>query len=69
MEHVAKHLEKATSGREAPITLGGPNDPTLMKWASGPDIAIVKLDSSGWKLNYPFCLSRNSEAATDMIGA
>ncbi|PSR85904.1 hypothetical protein BD289DRAFT_347825, partial [Coniella lustricola] len=54
MEHVARHLEKAALGQEAPVIFGGPTDGTLMSWATRPDVAVVKLVAPGhWQLNKP----------------
>ncbi|KAH6652923.1 hypothetical protein BKA67DRAFT_304818 [Truncatella angustata] len=47
MEHVAKHLERASSGLESMITFGGMNDPTLMNWVLRPDVAVVQQDAQG----------------------
>ncbi|KAK9421538.1 hypothetical protein SUNI508_05773 [Seiridium unicorne] len=61
MEHVAKHLEKAATGLEAPITFGGDHDPTLMTWVLRSDVAVVKSDGKGiWALNNPLKPERGS---------
>ncbi|OTB16624.1 hypothetical protein K445DRAFT_375251 [Daldinia sp. EC12] len=54
MEHVAKHLEKAVTGSEPPIQFGGPNDDTLIDWATRPEIAIIERGAKGkWELRNP----------------
>ena len=54
MEHVAKHLEKAATGEEDPVVFGGPTDPSLMTWATGPEVAVVRAIGPGrWALNNP----------------
>ncbi|KAK8090114.1 hypothetical protein PG997_005075 [Apiospora hydei] len=61
MEHLAKHLEKAASGIEQRIVFNGENHPTLVAWASRPDVAIIVPDRNGsWILNNP--LSRRRTA-------
>ncbi|CAJ2502869.1 Uu.00g102630.m01.CDS01 [Anthostomella pinea] len=60
MEHVAKHLEKASTGAEPPLKFGGDNDHTLMNWAASPDVAIISQDDKGmWVLRNP--LKPNSQ--------
>lgn len=52
MEHVAKHLEKASVGDEDPVVFGGPTDPSLMEWVTRPDVAVVRNVGGGkWALN------------------
>lgn len=54
MEHVARHLESAAVGEEAPVVFGGPTDPTLVAWATSPDVAVVRAAGAGqWVLNNP----------------
>lgn len=56
MEHVARHLEAAALGEQAPVVFGGPGDPSLMSWATRPDVAVVRpVGSTGgsWVLNNP----------------
>lgn len=54
MEHVAKHLEMAATGEEGPVVFGGPSDQSLMNWATGPEVAVVKDAGDGrWVLNNP----------------
>ena len=51
MEHSAKHLEKASNNKEAPFVFGGPEDKTLLDWASSPEVAVLLREAGGWKLN------------------
>lgn len=54
MEHVAKHLEKAATGEEEPVVFGGPSDPSLIDWATGPEVGVVRAVGAGkWVLNNP----------------
>ncbi|KAK3684883.1 hypothetical protein B0T22DRAFT_201757 [Podospora appendiculata] len=58
MEHVARHLEKAAAAREPPVVFGGPGDPSLVRWASSDQVAIIKRAAAGdgtreWVLNTP----------------
>ena len=53
MEHVARHLELAASGKEHPVSFGGLNDLTLANWAESPEVDIVKRVDGGWELSYP----------------
>lgn len=57
MEHVARHLENAALGDEEPVVFGGPTDPTLVEWATGPDVAVVRAvgptGGQQWVLNNP----------------
>lgn len=55
MEHVARHLERAAMGQEAPVAFGGPADPSLMEWATRDDVAVVRAMEPGkWVLTNPF---------------
>lgn len=61
MEHVARHLEKAAQGREAPVRFGnagaggGNQDICLVEWASRADVDIIRRKKVGggweWELN------------------
>ena len=54
MEHIAKHLEWSAAGREPPWEFGGANDPTLIDWASHPDVALIRKNADDqWELNDP----------------
>lgn len=54
MEHVAKHLDRAASGAEPPISFGGDHDRTLMDWATRSDVSIViKSDRGKWEQYNP----------------
>ncbi|EEY14244.1 conserved hypothetical protein [Verticillium alfalfae VaMs.102] len=54
MEHVAKHLEKASEGREPMLSFGGDEDPTLTNWAASPEVGVVrKTDAGDWELMHP----------------
>ncbi len=54
MEHVAKHLEQASVGKEESVVFGGEADPTLTRWATRPDVGIVKrMGANGWQLDNP----------------
>lgn len=54
MEHVAKHLERAAAGEEQPVVFGGLADPSLMAWATRPEVAVVRAHRPGrWVLNNP----------------
>ncbi|KAG7116832.1 hypothetical protein HYQ44_006459 [Verticillium longisporum] len=54
MEHVAKHLEKASEGREPMLSFGGDGDPTLTNWAASPGVGVVrKTDTGEWELMHP----------------
>ncbi|KAH7358462.1 hypothetical protein B0T11DRAFT_104175 [Plectosphaerella cucumerina] len=51
MEHVAKHLDKASEGREGPLSFGGTGDPTLTVWAEKPEVGVVRKVAEGrWEL-------------------
>ncbi|ROV96242.1 hypothetical protein VMCG_07670 [Cytospora schulzeri] len=64
MEHVAKHLEKAATGEEEPVVFGGPSDPSLMDWATGPEVAVVRAVGPGrWELNNPLRSAGESRGA------
>ncbi|KAK0728600.1 hypothetical protein B0T26DRAFT_638447 [Lasiosphaeria miniovina] len=71
MEHVAKHLEKAAVGKEDSVVFGGDNDPTLVQWASRPDVGIIKPAPAGragaWELNTP--IRRGPGGATLVVAA
>ncbi|KAK8140422.1 hypothetical protein PG984_000488 [Apiospora sp. TS-2023a] len=63
MEHLAKHLEKAATGIEQRIDFNGENHPTLVSWASRPDVAIIVPDGNrGWVLNNPLKPEKNGKA-------
>ncbi|KAL2264851.1 hypothetical protein VTJ83DRAFT_7361 [Remersonia thermophila] len=56
MEHVAKqHMERSEDGRG--VVFGGDDDPTLVDWASRPDVAIIERAPEGsgrrWALRTP----------------
>ncbi|KAI1808124.1 hypothetical protein F4811DRAFT_559402 [Daldinia bambusicola] len=71
MEHVAKHLEKAVTGSELPIVFGGPNDETLINWATRPEVAIIEKGAKGkWELRNPLKQGGNQtfEALPDQEG-
>ncbi len=54
MEHVAKHLESSAASGEPPLDFGDANDPTLMDWASHPDVALIRKNADDqWELNNP----------------
>ncbi|KAM0333108.1 hypothetical protein ACHAQA_001767 [Verticillium albo-atrum] len=54
MEHVAKHLEAATEGREQMPQFGGDEDSTLITWAASPEVGVVqKTTAGGWELMNP----------------
>jgi uncharacterized C2H2 Zn-finger protein len=64
MEHVAKHLDKAATGEEGPVVFGGPSDPSLMEWATGPEVAVVRAAGPGrWVLNNPLRAAGESRGA------
>lgn len=51
MEHVAKHLDKASEGTELPLRFGGTGDPTLTLWAEKPEVGVVRrVGESEWEL-------------------
>ncbi|KAK4212087.1 zinc finger protein ZIC 5 [Rhypophila decipiens] len=64
MEHVARHLERAAAGKEAPVWFGssfcekaceqdedGGRDRTLVEWASREDVGIIRdNEKGGWEL-------------------
>ena len=54
MEHVGRHLVHAAAGEEPLVTFGGVGDPSLMEWATRPEVAVIRWHSGGWKLNNPF---------------
>ncbi|KAK7923201.1 hypothetical protein PG985_007272 [Apiospora marii] len=63
MEHLAKHLEKAATGIEQRVVFDGENHPTLVAWASRPDVAIiVPSGNGGWVLNNPLKPEKNAKA-------
>ncbi|KAK7969209.1 hypothetical protein PG988_008282 [Apiospora saccharicola] len=63
MEHLAKHLEKSATGIEQRIDFNGENHPTLVSWASRPDVAIIVPDGKrGWILNNPLKPEKNGKA-------
>jgi uncharacterized C2H2 Zn-finger protein len=54
MEHVARHLERAVAGEEAPVQFGGDSDPSLTRWAESPEVAVVQRTANGgWELSNP----------------
>ncbi len=54
MEHVARHLEAASAGREPPVVFGGKSDPTLTGWATRPEVGIAKrIGPNTWHLDNP----------------
>lgn len=54
MEHVARHLEAASAGREPPVIFGGKTDTTLTNWATRPEVGIAKrVGSNTWHLDNP----------------
>ncbi|OLN85889.1 hypothetical protein CCHL11_05400 [Colletotrichum chlorophyti] len=55
MEHVARHLERAADGIEPPVRFGGDSDLTLTRWASNPDVYVVRRTNGpgGWELINP----------------
>lgn len=51
MEHVAKHLERGDKGE---VRFGGPDDTTLVEWASSPEVGVIVWEGKGkgrWVLN------------------
>lgn len=51
MEHVAKHLEKASEGIEPSVCFGGDADPSLTEWAEKPDVGVIRRTGHGrWEL-------------------
>jgi len=50
MEHVARHLDAASQGRELNVEFGGPNDEMLVRWASSPEVGIIQLQNGNWAL-------------------
>ncbi|KAK7744498.1 hypothetical protein SLS53_003382 [Cytospora paraplurivora] len=64
MEHVAKHLESAAGGEEEPVVFGGLSDPSLMAWATMPEVAVVRAHGPGrWVLNNPLRSAGESRGA------
>ncbi len=54
MEHVARHLERASGGDEPPLRFGGHEDETLVAWAARADVAVIVRGRTGrWVLNNP----------------
>ena len=41
MEHVARHVEAAATGKEPAVVFGGSGDATLMDWATKPEVGIL----------------------------
>jgi hypothetical protein len=50
MEHVARHLDAASQGREANVVFGGEHDTCLTEWAGREDVAIIERDGGRWVL-------------------
>ncbi|KUI72535.1 Hydrogen peroxide stress regulator 1 [Cytospora mali] len=70
MEHVAKHLEKVAAGEEDPVVFGGPSDPTLMAWATRPEVAVVRpVGGEKWVLNNPLRSAGEGRGAGRKKGA
>ncbi|EFW99010.1 hmg-i/hmg-y, DNA-binding protein [Grosmannia clavigera kw1407] len=54
MEHVARHLEAASAGREPPVVFGGKTDTTLTNWATRLEVGIAKrVGPDTWHLDNP----------------
>lgn len=54
MEHVARHLEASSAGREPPVVFGGKTDTTLTEWATRPEVGIAKrVGPNTWHLDNP----------------
>ncbi|KAK0613471.1 hypothetical protein B0T14DRAFT_498954 [Immersiella caudata] len=50
MEHVARHLDAASQGREASVVFGGEHDTCLTEWAGREEVAIIERDGGRWVL-------------------
>ncbi|VUC22643.1 unnamed protein product [Clonostachys rosea] len=53
MEHIARHMEKAASGEEEGIVIGGDNDRTLIEWASSSEAGVLKRVDDQWEVVFP----------------
>ncbi|KAK0750820.1 hypothetical protein B0T18DRAFT_57328 [Schizothecium vesticola] len=51
MEHVTRHMDPAVRGLEGNVQFGAPNDEMLVRWASSPEVGIIKMQSGDWVLN------------------
>ncbi|KAK0643111.1 hypothetical protein B0T16DRAFT_391692 [Cercophora newfieldiana] len=50
MEHVARHLDGASQGREPNVEFGGDQDACLTKWAGQEEVAIIARAGGRWVL-------------------
>jgi len=51
MEHVARHLDRASLQQEPDVEFGGENDVCLTGWAGREDVGIIeRVAGGGWKL-------------------
>jgi len=50
MEHVARHLDAASQGKELPVEFGGEHDTCLTEWAGRGDVAIIAWVGGRWVL-------------------
>jgi len=50
MEHVARHLDAASQGREPSVVFGGEHDECLTEWAGQEEVAIIMSAGDGWVL-------------------
>lgn len=67
MEHVAKHLERASIADEPKIQFGGPNDDTLKAWAASKDVGVVCLTPQGWRLCSPLKEGRSDSITVSQV--
>ncbi|KAK4207497.1 hypothetical protein QBC37DRAFT_298606, partial [Rhypophila decipiens] len=57
MDHIARHLEASQ-----PVHFGGPGDQSFVKWASDPNVGIIRPSGkSGYELNPVLGLDSESE--------
>jgi len=50
MEHVARHLDAASQGREPKVVFGGDHDACLTRWAGQEEVAIIARAGGRWVL-------------------
>lgn len=70
MEHVARHLDGASSPNEPHVAFGGDNDETLTDWAMSSEVNIVRRVGSGdrWELVVPLKTTAKETGSTRKLG-
>ena len=54
IEHVARHLDRATFGQEPDVDFGGSNDGLFLQWACSPEVDIIERQGGNWALTRRF---------------